>query len=51
MKWGVIEDKSHQAMTHQSRGWVLHVSENLSMLAAPWYNTLANAVCFSNSEI
>lgn len=44
MRWGRSEDKSHQAMTHRSGGWVSHLSEILSSLAAHWYNAVPNAV-------
>lgn len=51
MRWRMIEDKSHQAMTHQSGGWVSHLSEILSSLAAHWYNAVPNAVWFIKSGI
>lgn len=46
MGWGMSEDKSHQAMTHQSGGWVSHLSEILSSLAAHWYHAVPNTVRF-----
>lgn len=52
---GNEEDKSHQAMTHQSGGWVSHLSEILSSLAAHWYHAAPNTVRFlkmgSNSSL
>lgn len=46
MGWGMSEDESHQAMTHQSGGWVSHLSEILSRLAAHWYQAVPNTVRF-----
>lgn len=56
MGWGMSEDKSHQAMTHQSGGWVSHLTQILSSLAAHWYHAEPNTVRFlkkmgSNSSL